>query len=227
VLNSRERPTLSDALAREVNPVTLDQLLALQDVGAQVLDTRDPSEFAAAHLARSVNVGLGGQYATWAGTVLDPERPVVLVTDPGREVESATRLGRIGFDNIVGYLKEGLAAAADRPEMMRSTERLSPASAAEQMASKIPLVVDVRNPGERAQKAIPGSVSIPLGRLSASLGELPADRPLLVYCAGGYRSAIAASVLERAGFAQVREIAGGIAAWEHAGLALSVPPAAG
>src|SRR5438128_3099902 len=95
VLNSRERPTLDDALARELNPLTLDRVLALQAAGAQVLDTREPVEFAAAHLRGSLNIGLGGQYATWAGTILGHERPIVIVSDPGRENESAMRLGRI------------------------------------------------------------------------------------------------------------------------------------
>src|SRR5499426_564308 len=112
VLNSRERPTLDETLARELNPMTLDQVLALQEVGGQLLDTRDPAEFAAAHLQGSINIGLGGQYATWAGTILSRERPIVIIADPGRESESAMRLGRIGFDHIVGFLKDGLHSAA-------------------------------------------------------------------------------------------------------------------
>src|ERR1019366_9922306 len=102
-----ERPTLDQTLAR-VNPMTLDDVLALQKIGAQVLDTRDAGEFAAAHLAGSINIGLGGQYATWAGTVLKHEAPIVIVADPGREAESAVRLGRIGFDQVAGYLADGL-----------------------------------------------------------------------------------------------------------------------
>jgi glyoxylase-like metal-dependent hydrolase (beta-lactamase superfamily II)/rhodanese-related sulfurtransferase len=217
VLNSRERPTLAQALERELHPITLDHLLALQEVGAQILDTRDPAEFAAAHLANSVNVGLGGQYATWAGTVLDTERPVVIVADPGREAEAAMRLGRIGFDNVVGYLKDGLRSIVDRPDLTRSTERLSPAVAVERIASGT-LVVDVRNPAERAAKAIAGSVSIPLSQLRSRLSELPTDRPILVHCAGGYRSSIAASLLQREGYGSVSELAGGLAAWEQANL---------
>jgi rhodanese-related sulfurtransferase/glyoxylase-like metal-dependent hydrolase (beta-lactamase superfamily II) len=217
VLNSRERPTLAQALERELHPITLDHLVALQEVGAQVLDTRDPAEFAAAHIAGSINVGLGGQYATWAGTVLDTERPVVIVADPGREAEAAMRLGRIGLDNVVGYLKDGLRSIADRPDLTKTTERVSPAVAAERMKDGA-LVVDVRNPAERAAKAIAGSLSIPLSQLRGRLSELPRDRPLLVHCAGGYRSAIAASVLQREGYGPVSELAGGLAAWEQANL---------
>jgi glyoxylase-like metal-dependent hydrolase (beta-lactamase superfamily II)/rhodanese-related sulfurtransferase len=218
VLNSKERPTLDETLAREVNPIRLDQMLALRDVGAQLLDTRDPGEFAAAHLAGSLNVGLGGQYATWAGTILSHERPIVVIADPGRESESATRLGRIGFDHIVGYLQDGLHSLAARPDLTASTERVSAPLAAERLAAGEALAVDVRGPGERAQKSIAGSVSIPLNHLAARSNELPRDRPILVYCAGGYRSSIAASVLQQQGFTSVGEIAGGIAAWEAASL---------
>ena len=220
VLNTKERPTLDETLER-MNRLTLDQVLALQSVGAQVLDTRDPSEFAAAHLEGSINIGLGGQYATWAGTILSREHPIVIIADPGREHESATRLGRIGFDHVVGYLGDGLHALESRPELMASTERLSAQVASERMAAasgKVPLAIDVRTSREREQKRIGGSLAIPLNHLAERSSELPADRPLIVYCAGGYRSSIAASLLQRHGFRDVSEVAGGITAWEAARL---------
>ena len=220
VLNSKERPTLDEALARELNPMTLELVLALQRTGGQILDTRDPVEFASAHLAGSINVGLGGQYATWAGTILDRERPIVIIADPGREQESAMRLGRIGFDHIVGYLQDGLRSLEARPDLTATTERVSAPLAAEQIAAGDPLIVDVRAPREREQKHVAGSVHVPLNQLADRMAELPRDRPILVYCAGGYRSSIAASLLKRRGFPRVGEIAGGIAAWEAAQLPL-------
>lgn len=126
------------------------------------------------------------------------------------------RLGRIGFDAVAGYLDDGLACLADRPELTSTTERLSPLLAAERAAGGT-LIVDVRAPTERSAGAIPGSLSLPLSQLSRRLNELPRDRPLLVHCAGGYRSSIAASVLKAEGFPDVTELAGGIAAWEQAG----------
>jgi len=219
VLNSEERPTLDEALAREMNPLTLEAVLALQADGAQILDTRDPDEFAAAHLAGSINIGLGGQYATWAGTVLDRTHPIVIIADPGRENESAIRLGRIGFDHVAGYLQNGLHSLKSRPEMVAFTERLSAQFAAELLSSsQPPLAIDVRAPREREQKHIGGSLGIPLNRLVENLETLPKSRPLLVYCAGGYRSSIAASLLQGSGITPVSEIAGGIAAWEAAKL---------
>ena len=109
-MNTKERQTLEQALDRVLKPLSLDELLAAQAEGAQVLDTRDAAEFSAAHLAGSLNVGLGGQYATWAGTVLQRDQPIVLIAEPGAERESAVRLGRIGFDDISGYLEGGCAA---------------------------------------------------------------------------------------------------------------------
>jgi hydroxyacylglutathione hydrolase len=228
VLNSQEHPTLDETLAR-CTAMTLDDLLALQTAGAQILDTRDPAEFASAHLAGSVNVGLSGQYATWAGTILDREHPIAIIADPGRESESITRLGRIGFDHIVGYLQGGLHSLKSCPDLTVTTERVSAQFAAELLASaEPPVVIDVRAPREREQKHIAGSLSFPLNHLQEklvseksaveNLKAIPAGRLLLVYCAGGYRSSIAASLLQRAGHPQVTEIAGGITAWEAANL---------
>ena len=219
VLNSRERPTLEQSLA-QLNPMTLDQVLALKAAGGQILDTREPSDFAAAHLAGSINIGLGGQYATWAGTLLSRERPIAIIADPGHENESALRLGRIGFDHVAGYLQDGLRSLESRTDLTTSTERLSPPVAAERLAGGAPVALDVRTPGERDQKRVAGSVSMPLNHLAERLAELPKDRPLLVYCGGGYRSSIAASLLQQHGFEHVSEIAGGIAAWEAAKLPL-------
>jgi rhodanese-related sulfurtransferase len=222
VLNSRERPTLEQALARELKPLTIDELLVDQARGAQVLDTRDPSAFAAAHLAGSINIGLTGQYATWAGTVLTRDRPIAIVADPGAELESALRLGRIGFDHVTGYLDGGLASADSRPARIATTERVGADVARLRLASATPpVVVDVRAASERAQKRIEGSLHIPLNHLSERLAEIPPDRPVLLHCAGGYRSSIAASLLQRHGFTRVSELAGGIAAWETAGLPLA------
>jgi glyoxylase-like metal-dependent hydrolase (beta-lactamase superfamily II) len=224
VLNSEERPTLDQTL-EHVNPMTLDQVLALKELGAQILDTRDPAEFAAAHLVGSINIGLAGQYATWAGTVLDRNHPIVIIADPGRENESALRLGRIGFDHVAGYLKDGLRSLDSRPELIAVTERVSAPFAAELLSSsQPPMAIDVRAPGERDRKHIAGSLSFPLNHLIENLEKLPRDRPLLVYCAGGYRSSIAASLLQRGGFDSVTEIAGGLAGWESAKLPVQAAP---
>jgi len=224
VLNSEERPTLDQTL-EHVNAMTLDDVLALQQAGAQILDTRDPVEFAAAHLSGSINIGLGGQYATWAGTVLDREHPIVIIADPGRENESAIRLGRIGFDHVAGYLHDGLHSLKSRPELTAKTQRVSAQFAAELLGSEQPpLAIDIRAPQEYQLKHIGGSLNIPLNHLAENLDKVPANRSVLVYCSGGYRSSIAASLLQRDGFEQVSEIASGIVGWEAATLPVQNAP---
>lgn len=222
VLNSQERPTLDQTLARELNPLSIDRVLERQAIGAQLLDTREPAEFGAAHLTGSLNIGLGGPYATWAGTLLRRERPIIIVADPGHESEAAVRLGRIGFDSVIGFLADGLRSLDGRPDLIETSERLSPALAAERLASSDPpLAVDVRAPHEHARGRVAGSISLPLNHLEERAPGLPRDRTIIVYCAGGYRSSIAASLLRRLGFRPVQEIAGGMAGWEGAALGVA------
>jgi hydroxyacylglutathione hydrolase len=217
VLNSKERPTLEAILKRVLTPLPLLRVLEMQRAGAQVLDVRDPVEFADGHLAGSINIGLGGQYATWAGTVLDASRAIVIVAEPGREEEAATRLGRIGFDSVAGYLEGGMQSLESRPDLLARTERLTAGLLAENLRLPAPpLVVDVRTPREWNTKHIDGSLNLPLNHLEERLQEIPRGRTVVVACAGGYRSSIAASLLQRQGLGKIVELAGGMAAWEAA-----------
>jgi hydroxyacylglutathione hydrolase len=219
ILNTRERATLDQKLEEVLKPVELEEVLRLGDRGAQILDVRDAAEYAKGHLAGSINIGLGGQYATWAGTVLDRAKPIVIIAEPGREYEAGIRLGRIGFDHVMGYLGGGMSALADRPDLVWPTDRTGVLIAAEELESSAPpLLLDVRNPREWAGKRIGGSVNIPLNHLQERIDEVPRDRRIAVHCAGGYRSAIAISILHQYGITNLIEIAGGLAAWEAAGL---------
>ena len=214
VLNSKEHQTLESSLQRVMTPQSLEQVLDLQKSGAIVLDVRDPADFARGHLAGSINIGLGGQYATWAGTVLNRERQLVIVAPPGREEEAATRLGRIGFDQAAGYLASGMQALEDRPDLLAATDRVSADELADELAStNPPLVLDVRRPQEWAGGHIEGSMNVPLNHLLERVGELPRDRRIVVHCATAYRSSIAASLLAREGFDRLGELTGGFAAW--------------
>jgi rhodanese-related sulfurtransferase len=215
ILNTRERATLEKNLERALQPIGLDEVLRMGDAGAQLLDVRDPAEYAKGHIAGSINIGLGGQYATWAGTILDREKPIVIIAEPGLEQEAAMRLGRIGFDHVKGYLDGGMAALADRPDLVWPTERLSAPMIAEELAgADAPVVLDIRSPKEWSAKHIEGSVNIPLNHLPERIGEVPRDRRIAVHCAGGYRSSIAASILQQHGITKLMEMAGGITAWE-------------
>jgi glyoxylase-like metal-dependent hydrolase (beta-lactamase superfamily II)/rhodanese-related sulfurtransferase len=214
-LNRRERPTLEMNLAQGLAPLTLDDVLRQHNAGAQLLDVRDPADYAGAHLVESINIGLGGKFATWAGTILNRERPIVLIAEPGREAEAGMRLGRIGFDHVVGYLKGGMQALATRPDLVQQTARMTAATLAEQLTSPTPpVVLDVRTAQEWHEKHIDGSVNIPLQQIERRLQEVPRGWPLVVHCQTGYRSSIAVSLLRRHGLADIADLVGGIAAWE-------------
>jgi rhodanese-related sulfurtransferase/glyoxylase-like metal-dependent hydrolase (beta-lactamase superfamily II) len=217
ILNTRERATLDKTLEQVLQPVELDEVLRIGDAGAQILDVRDAAEYAKGHIAGSINIGLGGQYATWAGTILDSKRPIVIIAEPGREQEAALRLGRIGFDHVKGYLRDGMEALAERQDLVWSTEKVSALMLAEEIASQEPpLVIDIRTPHEWSTKHINNSVNLPLTQLQERIAEIPSDRRIAIHCAGGYRSSIGASILNQHGITNVIELAGGITAWEAA-----------
>jgi glyoxylase-like metal-dependent hydrolase (beta-lactamase superfamily II)/rhodanese-related sulfurtransferase len=222
MLNRKERSTLDESLTKELKPLSPDEVVALQKEGAQVVDVREAADYEGAHLRNSLNVGLAGKYATWAGTMLDRTRSVVIVAEPGKETEAAMRLGRIGLDLVVGYLNGGLAALEKRPELIARTERITAATLAEQLASATPpVVLDVRTDKERAVGSIEGSLHIPVNHLRQRLSEVPANGTVVVHCAGGYRSAIACSVLEQAGRTNMADLVGGYAAWSATGSSCS------
>ena len=219
ILNTRERATLEKSLKQVLQPIELDEILRMGDADAQILDVRDAAEYAKGHLAGSINIGLSGQYATWAGSVLNSTKPIVIIAEPGREQEAALRLGRIGFDHVKGYLKDGMGALAQRQDLVWPTERVSPPMLAEELASQNPpVVVDIRTPREWNAGHLNGSINVPLAQLQQRIDEVPHDRKIAVHCAGGYRSSIAASILHQHGITNLIELAGGITAWEAAKL---------
>jgi len=211
-LNRRERAVLTATLETAVRPLDAEAFAAAVADGAQVLDSRAPGDFARGHRRGSVNIGLGGRYASWAGTVLALDRPIVLVCNEGEAEESAMRLARVGLDDVRGYAAEGLATFD--PAEIETLDRMEAAELASSLErGPEVLVVDLRNPGELANGEFPGALHIPLGELPARRGEIPKDRDLVLACAGGYRSMIGASLLRHHGFARVRDLTGGHAAW--------------
>ena len=208
-LNRRQRELLDET---EPPPaLTLDEVLALQADGAVVLDTRDANEFSIGHLAGSLNVGAGGRFAEYAGSVVGPDMTIVLVTDPGGELDARVRLARIGFDTVAGALAEPVAAFLARPEVVETSTRVTAAELEDQLGTVT--VVDVRNPGEVKLGMIDGARHLPVAELRARLGELDPSARTVVYCAGGYRSILASSLLRSAGFTDVSDLLGGYGAW--------------
>ena len=185
--------------------------------GAVLLDTRDPGEFASGSLIGSVNVGLEGRFAQYVGSVVHPDEQVVLLVEPGTELEAKVRLGRIGYDHIVGYVENLYEVFQEHPEVARSASRLTVGAFEERRRTISDLqIVDVRNPSETDEGSIPGAHFLPMPRLRDGIQTLDPSRPTVVFCAGGYRSSIAASLLRCAGFGDVSDIIGGYHAWHSA-----------
>ena len=192
---------------------------AAQKSGAIVLDTRDEDTFGAAHVPGSVNIGLDGQFASWAGTIVGLETDVVIVAeDEARVAETQTRLARVGIDRAIGYLAGGVAAWRRAGLPVATIAQLAPQAFADCIAQPEMQLVDVRRPLEWAGGHIDGAVHMPLNRLLGSLDELDRGRPVAVHCKSGYRSSIAASLMQRAGISDVRNLSGGYDAWCEAGM---------
>jgi glyoxylase-like metal-dependent hydrolase (beta-lactamase superfamily II)/rhodanese-related sulfurtransferase len=222
--DARRNRQLRPLLDEEVAPAMLDidEVLSLSGAGAVLLDTREPADFAAGHLAGAVNVGLQGRFAQWAGDVLDPERPVVLVGDPGAGLEGRIRLARVGFDRVVGQLSDPGLVFASRPDLVEVSSRLTTEQLAALVIKEAGLqLVDVRSPGETAGGTLPGALTVPLPTLADAFDRVHRGSPVVTYCAGGYRSIIAASLLSSAGYTDVSDLLGGYNAWAAAGLAVA------
>ncbi len=212
ILNRKNRELMDET--KMPTAMTYQQMRDAIDGGAVLVDGRSPEEFALGHLRGAINIGLEGRYAEFAGSVLPSDVDIVLLTEPGHELEGKNRLARIGFDRVVGYLAEPYQAMFAHQDDVRVASRLTAKAFNERVPEIADLqVVDVRNPGEVAEGTIPGAVNISVGQLPTRLKELDASRPTVVYCAGGYRSSVAASLLRENGFADVSDILGGYNAW--------------
>jgi len=226
--NRRTRASLDEVVERGLVPLSLDDVLTRRGHGALVLDVREPDDYAAGHLDGSVNVGLSGRYASWVGTVVPQGVDLIVLAQPGREREALTRLARIGYDSVVGYLEGGAQALASRPDLARAHRRVESATLARELTAQAPpRVLDVRAPGEWQAGHIPGCLNLPLDQLAGRLDEIPRDRPLVVSCQGGYRSSIAASLLERSGIPVQGDLIGGFSAWSSSGQPVESPEPVG
>lgn len=195
--------------------MTLEEVLAAQNDGAIVIDTRSNTDFAAGHLTGSINVGLEGRFAEYVGSVVPAGTPIVLVSDPGTETEAKLRLARIGFDDVLGVLEGGTTQFITAPESTQRASRLNAAELNDAIASTDVQVIDIRNSGETALGTIAGAVILPLARLREKANTIDFEKPLVVYCAGGYRSSIAASMLRSLGAKDVSDLLGGYDAWRQ------------
>ena len=220
--NREARPLLDDDAP--LVEITAPEAVALATNGAVIIDSRDDQAFALGHIRGSVNVGLSGRFAEYVGEVMKPGTAIVIVSDAGFEREARTRLARIGFDNVLGCISNPIQEMLNHPELVEKQSRLSVESLAERMASLRELVViDVRNEGETALGMLPGARNIPLPALLQAIPELDPSVPVVVNCAGGYRSSVASSLLKAHGFTDVSDLIGGYDAWATSNIPPTLP----
>lgn len=198
----------------KIQIMSLDEVFAAKSRGAVIIDSRDDLSFASGHLRDSVNVGLSGRFAEYVGEVMEPGTPIVLVCDAGTEGEAKMRLARIGFDNVVGVLGEPVRVFFEKPEFVAQQSRLSVEAFNERIATVGNIsLIDIRNPGEVELGSIPNAQHISLPSLLKRIDEIDKTSTIVVFCAGGYRSSIASSLLKSHGFTDVSDLIGGYSAW--------------
>jgi glyoxylase-like metal-dependent hydrolase (beta-lactamase superfamily II)/rhodanese-related sulfurtransferase len=215
-MNKRVHPLLQPD--RKVPAMTPQQIRATLVAGVRILDARTVEDFAAGHLRGSVNVGFDGRFAETAGMVAEVGAPIALITYPGDEQQAALRLARVGLDDSVGYVNVGRDGTfpVELSDLVQTAPRTPAAELDELLADDAVTLIDVRNSGEREGGAIPTSLHIPLAQLRLRTDEIPVGKPIIVHCAGGWRSSVAASLLRANGIDQVSDLIGGYNAWVDA-----------
>ena len=214
IKNREERPSLEETMKQAVKPLKLEEVLRLHERNVQIIDVRDGIDFEGSHMKGALGIALNGKYATWCGSLLNHDDPIVVIAGIEDHEEAVMRLGRIGFDNVVGYLDQGMQALDAWPDLVETTSRITAPAVREKVIGTQPLnVLDVRSAQERETAGfIEGSLNIPLNQLESRLAEVPQDDQLIVHCEGGYRSAIACSVLKKNSIDCV-DMVGGFNAW--------------
>jgi hydroxyacylglutathione hydrolase len=221
-INRAGAPPLSDV--RDLQALRSPEVVAAQQGGAIVLDTRDEDAFGAGHIPGAINISLDGQFASWAGTIVGLETPIIiLAADERRVVETRMRLARVGIERILGYVKGGMQGWIASGMPIKKIPQLDPAQFAEAITDPKVQIVDVRRPAEWEAGHIAGAVHMPLNRFLLTLEELDRNRPVAVHCKSGYRSTIATSLLERADFPVLVNLRGGFDAWREAGMTETAP----
>ncbi|OZC81199.1 MBL fold metallo-hydrolase [Rhodococcus sp. 06-418-5] len=215
-MNKQVHPLLSPG--RIIPALTPEAVRAELVSGTRVLDARSVDDFAAGHLRGSINVGFDGRFAETGGMVAEVGGRIVLIAYPGEEQEAALRLARIGSDNVTGYL--GIGSDGAFPAELATLVETAPRTTVEQLdvmlAADEVTLIDIRNPGERDFGTIPGAIPIPMAQLRTRLDQVPTGKPIVMHCAGGWRSSVAASLLRAQGFENVSDLLGGYNAWADA-----------
>ena len=214
-INKQGYSSVDHVLKKSNQPLSVQEFKTAVKGGALLLDTRKADDFEKGFIKGSVNIGLNGQYAVWVGTLINIHQPIVLVAQEGTEHESVLRLARIGFENVVGYLKNGIEAWDEKLEIVHS---ISADELQKEMQQQDVTILDVRKQGEWNTSRLKDAQFVPLASFPKNLKELDRHKPYIVHCGGGYRSMTAISIMKNEGFTNLTNVYGGFAAMVNAGL---------
>ena len=209
-MNKKGYTSFDEVLAKGKTALSVDEFeTAAEETGALILDTRNAAEFHKGFIPQSINIGLKGDFAPWVGSmIVDVQQPILLVCDDCTEEETITRLSRVGFDNVLGYLKGGFESWKNSGKEIDTIHRISPEEFAEKF-NENSKVIDVRKEGEYAAEHVNDAYSKPLAYINDWVGNINPDEHFFLHCAGGYRSMIAASILQARGYRNFTEVEGG------------------
>ena len=209
-MNKKGYTSFDEVLAKGKTALSVDEFeTAAEETGALILDTRNAAEFYKGFIPQSINIGLKGDFAPWVGSmIVDVQQPILLVCDDCTEEETITRLSRVGFDNVLGYLKGGFESWKNSGKEVDTVHRISPEEFEEKF-NENSKVIDVRKEGEYAAEHVNDAYSKPLAYINDWVGNINPDEHFFLHCAGGYRSMIAASILQARGYRNFTEVEGG------------------
>ncbi|WP_291720081.1 MBL fold metallo-hydrolase [Bernardetia sp.] len=210
-MNKQGYSSIDDVMEKGQQPLSVKEFeVAAEESGALILDTRNPNEFHKGFVPQSINIGIDGGFAPWVGAMIrDVKQPILLVADEGREEEVIIRLSRVGFDNVLGYLKGGFEAWKSEGKEVDTVDRISPEEFASRFDKEKSKVVDVRKQSEYEAQHVEEAYNKPLDFINDWVRDINPDEHFFMHCAGGYRSMIAASILQARGYRNFTEIEGG------------------
>lgn len=222
MLNKQGYTNIDEVITKNKKPLSVDEFeAASKSSNVLVLDTRNPEDFENGTVPDAINIGLNGQYAPWVGALLDPKKELLLIVSPGKETEAVLRLARVGYENVKGYLQGGMFEWKKAAKPVSIVNSISADEFAKTISNKN--IIDVRNHGEWSSGIIENAKLIALGELEKKLHTLNKDHSYFIHCAGGYRSMMATSILQKNGFKNVTNVRGGIAKIKEAGVPVVQP----
>jgi len=223
LMNIKGYESLDNVMSRGNKPLSVQEFEVIaNETGALILDTRNATAFAKGFIPNSINIGIDGSFAQWAGEMIPRvQQEILLVSDKGKEAEAIKRLARVGYDNVLGYLEGGIEEWLKQGKDYETTQRIAADQLERMIAKDNPMIIDIRKKSEFDSEHVLGATNIPLNQINQHLSEFPKDKPFVIYCAGGYRSMIASSILKQRGWDNFMDVDGGFSAIAQTGVKVS------